>query len=305
MVKMTMQMRAIGYMIASTASFSLMNSFIRFVSGEIDTTVIVFWRNFMCVFLLLPFMLRMGYAQGNVKNAFRTGRISSHLARAAIGLVGMETWFHCVSILPLNQATALSYTAPLFTTLFAALYLHEQITKPRLIALIVGFLGAMVILRPSPEHFDIRALWVMFATSMWAIAGMLVKSLTRTEPAIRIVFYMSAFMSLFSLPVALFHWQWLSVHGWGVLLLIASASLGAQLFLARAYALAEVSSLMPYDFGRLIFTAIYAYILFGETSDLTSWIGAGIIIGAAILTSRSETRRKATMLASAPPQSEA
>ena len=298
MATLTTQHKAIVFMVASTAAFSLMNAFIRMVSGEIDTTVLVFWRNFMCVFLLLPFMLAMG------KGAFKTGRISSHMARAAVGIIGMETWFHSVSILPLNQATALSYTAPLFTTLFAAIYLHEKITRLRMIALIIGFLGAMVILRPDPEHFDVRALWVMFATSMWAVAGMLVKSLTRTEPALRIVFYMSVFMSLLSLPLALFHWQWPDPHQWAIMLLIAIASLGAQVFLARAYALAEVSSLMPYDFGRLIFTAIYAYILFGETSDLTSWIGAAIIIGSAIIITRRENRKKATEAALNPPQSE-
>lgn len=304
MRKLSPQHKAILFMIASTASFSLMNSFIRLISDDIDTTVIVFWRNFTCIFLLLPFMLHMGKKNGSTLSAFRTGRIDSHMARAAIGIIGMETWFHSVSILPLNQATALSYTAPLFTTVFAAVYLRERITKPRLIALGIGFLGAMIILRPDPEHFDIRALWVLFATSMWAVAGMLVKSLTRTEPALRIVFYMSVFMSMLAFPLALYHWQWPTLYMCGVMLLIAIASLGAQLFLTRAYSLAEVSSLMPYDFGRLIFTAIYAYILFNESSDLTSWIGASIIIGSAIIITRRENRLKATEAAKNPPQSE-
>lgn len=298
MAALTAQQRAILYMIASTASFSLMNVFINMIARDIDTTVIVFWRNFLCIFLLLPFMLRMG------EGAFGTGRLSRHVARASVGIVGMETWFHSVSILPLNQATALSYTAPLFTTLFAAVYLREKITKPRVIALIVGFLGAMVILRPDPDHFDIRALWVMFATSMWAIAGMLVKSLTRTEPPVRIVFYMSVFMSLLAFPLALFHWEWLAPRHWAFMGAIAVASLGAQLGLARAYMLAEVSSLMPYDFGRLLFTALYAYLLFGEVADATSWLGAAIIIGSAVLVTRREARQKATIAAQSPPQSE-
>ncbi len=303
MVPRSPQMKAILFMIASTASFSLMNAFIRLISDDIDTTVIVFWRNFLCIFLLLPFMLRLAPAEGK-KSGFATTRMRGHIARASIGIIGMETWFHSVSILPLNQATALSYTAPLFTTLFAAVYLREKITKPRLVALVIGFLGAMVILRPNPEHFDVRALWVLFATSMWAVAGMLVKSLTRTEPPVRIVFYMSLFMSMLALPLALFHWQWPSLYMWGVMLLIAGASLGAQLFLTRAYSLAEVSSLMPYDFGRLIFTALYAYILFGETSDATSWLGAAIIIGSAVIITRREARKKATITAKNPPQSE-
>lgn len=291
MKNLSQQHHAILFMVASTAAFSLMNAFIRLVSDDVPTTVLVFWRNFTCIFLLLPFILRMGTASDKLAG-FRTDRISSHIARAAVGIIGMETWFHAVSILPLNQATALSYTAPLFTTLFAAFYLKEHITRPRFIALIIGFFGAMIILRPSPEHFDVNALWVLFATSMWAIAGMLVKSLTRTEPAVRIVFFMSIFMSLFAFIPALLHWEWMTLYQCGVLLMIAIASLGAQLFLTRAYSLAEVSSLMPYDFGRLIFTAIYAYILFGETSDATAWIGAAIIIGSAIIITRRENRIK-------------
>jgi drug/metabolite transporter (DMT)-like permease len=277
--------RAILYMLASTASFSLMNACIRLISDDTDTTVIVFWRNFMCVLLLLPFMLAGG------KQAFVTRRMSRHVLRAGIGIIGMETWFHSVAILPLTQATALSYTAPLFTTIFAAVLLRERITSARILALIIGFLGAMVILRPDPEHFDVRGLWVIFATSMWALAGIQVKSLTRTEPVMRIVFYMSVFMSLLALTPALLHWQWFpDLYHWAAMVAIAVMSLAAQLFLARAYSLSEVSRLMPYDFGRLIFTSVYAWILFHEAADLTSWLGAAIIIVSAILITRHENR---------------
>ena len=266
-----------------------MNVFIREVSMHMHTTQIVFLRNFICIFLLLPFML-------HAQIGFKTAHLSAHFWRATIGIIGMETWFYCISILPLNQATALSYTAPLFTTLFAIFYLKERGSTARWLALIIGFIGAMIILHPDLAHFDKRALVVLFATSMWAVAGMMVKTLTRTEPALRIVFIMSVFMSLWALPLALYHWQHPNLHVWELIILIAMASVGAQWCLTKAYSLADVSSLTPYDFGRLIFTSIFAYIAFGETSDYTTWIGAGIIVASAAFIARYEYRHIARNL---------
>lgn len=296
MSRLSEQNKAIAFMILSTASFSLMNVFIRDLSADMHTTVIVFFRNFFCIFLLLPFLLQEGLA------SLRTQHLRSHMLRSAVGIIGMQTWFYCVAILPLNQATALSYTSPLFTTLFAALYLHEKLTRARLLALAIGFIGAMVILRPSPEHFDHRALYVLFATSMWGIAGIMVKTLTKTEPPLRIVFYMSCFMSLLALPPALYHWQWPGTGQLGSLLAIAVASLGAQLCLAHAFKRAEVASLMPYDFGRLIFTSLFAFIAFSELPDPISWIGAIIIVGSAAYLTRRESKRAAKQVP--PPVSE-
>lgn len=277
-------------MICSTACFSLMNVFIRMVSFDLHTTQIVFLRNALCIGLLAPFMVISG-------TGIKTQHMTAHFWRATIGIIGMETWFYCVAILPLNQATALSYTAPLFTTLFAIFYLKERGSMLRWLALFVGFIGAMIILRPDPAHFDSRALIVLFATSMWAVASMMVKTLTRTEPALRIVFIMSIFMSLWALPLALYHWRAPSLTDWGFLLIIACASVGAQWCLTKAYSLADVSSLTPYDFGRLIFTSLFAYIAFGETSTISTWIGASIIVASAACIARYELRTPAPGIA--------
>ena len=276
--------KAAAFMILSTAAFSLMNVFIRILADEMHTTVIVFLRNFICIFLLLPFVLRGGRAM------WQTERLRPHIWRSGVGIIGMQTWFYCVSVLPLNQATALSYTAPLFTTIFAAMYLGEKLTRPRLLALAIGFVGAMIILHPDPAHFDERALVVLFATAMWGIAGIMVKTLTKTEPPLRIVFYMSIFMSLFALPPAVWHWQTPTLAQAGLLLAIALSSLVAQLALTHAFKRAEVASLMPYDFGRLIFTSIFAWIAFSEPSEITSWLGAAIIIASAAYITRRENR---------------
>jgi drug/metabolite transporter (DMT)-like permease len=279
------QTRAILLMLASTACFSLMNILIRYASLDLHSTVIVFFRNVFCVVLLLPIMLSVH------GGGIRTDRPRGHFWRATVGIIGMQAWFYSLTILPLNQATALSYTSPLFSTLFAVLYLHEKASRTRWLALFVGFLGAMLILRPDPDNFDARALIVVFAATIWAVAGMLVKTLTLTEPPLRIVFLMSIIMSLWSLPPALYFWSPVALSDLVLLVGVAAVSIGAQWSLTKAYSLADVSSLMPFDFSRLVFTAILAYLAFGETSDYTTWIGAAIIVLSAAQAARLESRR--------------
>lgn len=275
---------AVCCMVASTAAFSAMNVCIRETSAELHTTVIVCLRNLLALALMLPFVLRRGTGM------LKTKRPMPHFWRATIGMVGMQGWFYSIATLPLNQATALSFTAPLFTSLFAVIFLKEQAGRTRWAALLAGFLGTLIILRPDPQQFEWNALVVMFTTAMWACAGMLVKSLTRSEPPLRIIFYMAFFMLLWSIPPAALHWSMPGAKSWGLLLLIAIFSTAAHWSLVKAYSLANVVQLMPFDFLRLIFTALLAYLVFHESSEPTTWAGALIIIGSAVFIARRDAK---------------
>jgi drug/metabolite transporter (DMT)-like permease len=275
---------AIFAMMASMLAFSCMNIVIRYAAESMHTSTIVFWRNLFSSCLLLPFMFRHG------AGAFRTTRGWSHFWRAAVGIIGMQSWFYCVATLPLNLATALSFSAPLFMSLFAVLFLRESSDMYRWGALVAGIIGVIIILQPDTEDFNLQSLIVLFATSMWAVAGMLVKSLTKTEPSIRILFYMAFFMTLLSFPMALPHWQWLNAYEFVLIMCIALASTAAHWCLVTAYSMADIVKLMPFDFSRLIFTAILAYVFFDETSTGAMWLGAGIIIAAAVAIAHRDAR---------------
>lgn len=275
---------AIAYIMISTAAFSAMNVGVRLASPELHATVIVTLRNLLTLVLVLPFVYR---TRGGL---LRTERLGAHAWRGCIGAIGMMTWTYALTIMPLTHATALSFTAPLFVTLFAILFLGEYADRGRLLALITGFCGTLVILRPSIEGFEWNALIVMFATSAWAVTSLFVKSLSRTEPALRMVFYMNFFMFLMAVPFGIMHWQWPSFYGWGVLLFIAASSLVMHFTMAKAYSLAPVVTLMPFDFTRLIITAFLAYLIFDETSDPLTWVGAAIIVASAALTARRDMR---------------
>ena len=276
---------AIITMMGSMLAFSVMNIGIRFASEDMHTTAIVFWRNLFSIFILLPFMLRSGL------DNFRTKRGWGHFWRSLFGILGMQCWFFCIATLPLNMATALSFSAPLFMSLFAIVFLREPSDLHRWGALLAGIAGVVIILKPGETDFDLQSLVVLIATSLWALAGMLVKTLTRTEPPLRIIFYMACFMTVLSFPMALPNWHWITLEDGLLIFFIAFTSTIAHWCLVSAYSLADIVKLMPFDFTRLIFTAILAYLFFDEVSGSETWIGAGIIIAAAVAIAHRDAKR--------------
>ncbi|MFZ4124818.1 MAG: DMT family transporter [Rickettsiales bacterium] len=282
---------AAALMITSCASFSLMNVFIRMGSETIHTTVLVFLRNLITVIVFIPWVIKDNF------QLVRTKRLGAHFWRATIGIIGMQSWFYCIATLPLTHATALSFTAPIFSTIFAVLLLKEKADIWRWTAMGMGFLGVLIILRPAGDDFSLLSLVVLFTTSMWAGASMLIKSLTDTESPLRIVFFMVLFMSIWSLPPALYYWQWPSLTVWFYLIVIACFAFCAQWSLAKAYSMANIVTLTPYDFSRLIFTSILAYFVFGESSDIYTWIGAAIIISSALINARRDAKSAAQTVA--------
>lgn len=276
-------LRAAGLMLLSTAGFSLMSVGVR-LAAPLDATLIVTLRNALTLVLLLPFVMPNRFA------LIRTTRLKDHMLRGSLGSIGMITWTYCLTVMPLAHATALSFTSPLFATLFAILFLKENASSARWLAMGVGFCGTLVILRPSPAGFEWHSLLVMGATSAWAITGLFVKSLSRTEPPVRIVFYMNLFMFFIALPFGLLHWQWPSLQQWLVLLGIACCSLLMHLTMARAYSLVTVVSLLPLDFTRMVYTSVLAWAVFGETSDGWTWVGAAIIVTSAALMARHDAK---------------
>ncbi len=282
----TAVIHAILFMIASMACFSMMNICIRYASFDMHTTQIVFLRNLFAILLLLPWVCRQGVSSLHTEHGWK------HFWRGTIGVLGMQTWFYCIAVMPLNEATALSFTAPIFTTLFAILFLGERAGMHRWGAVLCGFIGSMIIIRPDSGNIDENAFAVLFATSMWAIAGMLVKSLTATEPPNRIVFYMSLFMALWSLPAAIWFWQTPDIEMLALILAVAITSTVAHLCLVNAYARSDITILTPFEFFRLIFTAILAYIAFHETADIWTWLGGAVIVASTAYIARREALAK-------------
>jgi len=278
------RMKGILWMIASCLFSALMMAMVRYLCIRFHPFQVVFFRNFFSLILFIPWLYKNGTA------GVRTAKLPQYSVRAISGVIAMFMWFYALSRVPLSQATALSFSAPLFTTLAAVILLKEKTTIYRIAALAAGFLGTLIILRPGFSGFNYISLFVLFAAIFWSVSSLLIKSLTRTESPTVIVFYMTAMMTPLSFLPALLHWQTPQITDLLSLLLLGIVSTIFQLSLSRAFAKADLTAILPFDFLRLIFTAIIAYIAFAEIIDGWTIIGGVIILSSTIYVAYKESR---------------
>ena len=275
-------MRGALYMTVAALIFSIMNYLVRLAAEELEPMQIAFFRNLFALAFMLPWLTRVGFA------GLATRRLKTHFTRACLGLGAMVCWFYAVALLPLAEAVSLNFTVPLFATAGAAIFLGETVRARRWTATGVGFLGVLVILRPGfAETTAITALPIVAALFM-AASSLFVKSLSRTESASVVVFYMNLFLTPLSLVPALFVWRTPSWEAMGILIMLGSLAALAHIALTRSYASADASAVMPFDYMRLPFVAVIAFLAFGELPDLWTWVGAGIIAASAIYIAHRE-----------------
>jgi drug/metabolite transporter (DMT)-like permease len=267
--------KAAGLMLLSTTFFGLMAVVIRLASNAgIATVEIAFFRNFFGLLALLPFLHRGGPA------IFRTQQLPRYLVRCAIGVASMLCGFWAIGHLPMAQAISLAYSAPLFVTIFAVIWLGEVVRRRRWTAVVLGFIGVMVIVRPGTEGFTAGSLVAVLAAVLSSVVAIQIKQLSRVDAPDTIVFYTYVFWVPLSLVPALFAWQWPQGIAWLWLAGIGILGTGGQLFWTRALKLGEVSALTPISFMQLPLVTVLAWVLFDEVISRWTVIGALIIFGA-------------------------
>jgi len=268
-------LRGMLWMLAATFLFVLMHGAIRNIANEIDPFEIAFIRNLFGLIFLAPVFLRHGMAP------LRTWNFRMHFWRAVINLINMVAFYFGLSLTPLAEATALNFTAPLFATLLATVFLGETFRIRRTVALAVGFAGAIIILRPGVEAINPGALFVIFAAVLWGGIMIMIKLMARTDSSLTITVWVLILMTVMSFPPALFVWQTPTATQFGWLAFIAVTGTIGQLMLAQALKEAEATSIMPIDFFRLIWAAVIGYFAFAEIPDIFTWTGGIMIFGSA------------------------
>jgi len=271
-------------MILAGASFAAMTAVIRHQTSEMNPFQVAFFRNLFGLMFMLPWFWRSGLA------GLKTKRLGLHGFRAAVGLIAMSCWFVAVSMMPVAEATALSFTAPLFATIGAALFLGETVRARRWAATAIGFLGALVILRPGEMELGLPAALVLVASAFMSMAALTVKTLSRTEKASAIVLYMGLIMTPLSLLPALYFWMPPAPMDWLWFVTLGLFATVGQLSMVRAFASTDISAVLPFDFFRLIFAAILGYLVFAEQPDRWTWVGAAIIFSATLYTAHREVK---------------
>jgi len=267
-------LRAALLMLGSTLAFGLMAIAIRYATRYVPTQEVAFFRNAFGLLALLPMLIRPGSAP------LRTQQLSRYFLRSAIGLASMLCAFWAIGHLPISQAISLSYSTPLFVTIAAVLWLGETVRLRRWAAVIIGFIGVLIIVRPGSTSFTPGTLVAVGAAVLSSLVAIQIKQLTRVDSADTVVFYTYVFWVPLSLVPALFVWVWPTGLAW--VWLVATGVLGTlgQLLWTRALRLGEVSALTPISFMQLPLVSLLGWLLFNETLDRWTVIGAAIILGA-------------------------
>ncbi len=280
-------------MLASTAFFGLMAVVIRLASATLPTFEIAFFRNLFGLLALLPILLHGGAT-------LRTQQLPRYLLRSVIGIGSMLAGFWAIGHLPLSQAISLSYSTPLFVTIAAVVWLGEQVRWRRWAAVIIGFIGVLIIVRPGSSSFTAGSLVAVAAALLSAVVAIQIKQLSRVDPADTIVFYTYLFWVPLSLIPALFVWQWPHGTTWLWLACIGLFGTGGQLLWTRALRLGEVSALTPISFMQLPIVAVAGYLLFDESISRWTVLGAAIIFAANAYIAHREVTLSRSSATSAP-----
>ncbi len=261
-----------------------MTVLVRQLSEDYSSFEILFFRNLVSVCILLPLAMRSGLS------TLKTQRLPLHSLRALLSYIGVLLLFYGIANIPLPDVTALSFTQPLFVVVLAALILKESVTAARWLAVLTGFAGLLVIVRPGIVAIEVATLLVMLSAFSYAVSNICVKRLMTTDTANQSVFYFNLLMLPIALVPALFFWVTPPLEDLPIFIAIGVNGTIAVYAYARSFTLADASAVMPFDFLRMPMAAAAAYLLFSESGDFWTWVGAGIIFASSYALARSSSK---------------
>ena len=267
---------------ASALSFTLMTVLIREVAVEIHPFEIAFFRAVTNLLLMVPFVIRNGI------EVFQSENHKAYAGRGVMGLIFLMTYFSGAALIPVSDSQALIFSSPLWASLLAVYFLSEKLKLSRVTALTIGFCGALIILRPGFDMVDFGAGLVLIASIANAASNVLVKFTTRTDHPDKAVLFLMIYVTPLILIPALFVWVIPTWSQLGLMIAIGFFATLNQRFLSRAFASADATAILPFDFVRLPFAALMGWLVFAETPDMWVWFGGALIFGASIYIARKE-----------------
>lgn len=272
------------WMVLAGAVFSLTFTVIRILGDSLSVFELVFLRNLFGFLVFIPFLMRAGTEN------LRPVKPLLLSARAVAQVAALSTWYFGLLVTPLAAATALGLVEPIFMALLAVWVLKEKSSPARWLAVIAGFAGSLIIIRPGFTDISLGGLSVILSALFWAIFVLLGKMLTRHSSALVVTAYPTALVVPIALIPALFDWQWPTPPQWGLLVLAGGLSSFANWCLARAFQVGEVTAVSPIAFTRLIFSALLGFFIFAEVPELWVWVGGALIVAAGTYLARIEAR---------------
>ncbi|MDJ0942946.1 MAG: DMT family transporter [Kiloniellales bacterium] len=270
-------LEGIGLIALAMALLSAMDAVVKWLSADYSTIQLMFFRSVFAFLPLAPLVLRSGWA-----GALHTRRLGSHALRSVFGLSALGCFFWSLALLPLADATAITFAAPLFVTALSQPLLGEVVRARRWTAVGVGFIGVLVMVQPGVGVFQPAALLPLAAALFLALMVIQVRKLTRTESNITIVLYYTIISTLVTGLVVPFYWVTPDLADLLLLAMVGVLGGTGQLVLTAAYRRTEASILAPFDYTAMVWAVLFGFLVWGELPAQNIWLGVAVVIASGI-----------------------
>ena len=275
--------------IGATFFGSFMGACVKLLSDDLHPVIICFYRCLMGLIIITPFIIKNNF------QALQTDNMRLQILRALINIISMICWFTAIGMMHLEKATALGFTTPLFTTVLAVIVLGEVIRFHRTAALLLGFIGILIIIRPGYMPFEFGTILMLIASFSFSFVLIFVKKLSATDSSLTIIFYHLLYMTPAFFILSLFYWQSINYNQLVIFSLMGASGLLSHWCLAQAFKMSDTTFVMPLQFTKLIWASLIGLFMFAEQPDIWTWVGGIIIfISVVYITYREAFRKKGT-----------
>jgi len=282
-------MKGAVVLMLAAAGFALMTALIKLAGSRLHVTQILFLRQIGMIVMLLPFLVK------NFPDSLRTQRLKLQLIRLMFALVAMLFGFTAIIHMPLADATAIGFAKSFFVTIFAVLILHETVGVYRWSAVVVGFVGVLIMLQPGTDVFSIYSVYALIGSAAAGVVMVVIRLLSRSEAPASILTYQAVGVAIAMAIPAFLYWQAPTPREWAIIVAIGFVSYFAQKANIYAYKWGEASLLASLDYARLLYATILGFFLFDQLPGLYTWLGALLIVCASIYTVHREARRNQSL----------
>ncbi len=293
MAPLQANIKALFWMLGSIASFLVMAVAGRATTSTLDVFQVMEMRSIIGIFILLPLVFR----EGGI-STMRTRRPLQHIGRNVVHYAGQYAWLYALTLIPLAELISIEFTTPIWTAMLAVIFLGERLSRARIAAIALGIIGVVVIVRPGVERVDPGHIIMLAGAVAFGISVVMVKSLTRTESVVRIIFWMLIIQSVIGLVPAIETWKNPPIALWPWIVLISFTGMSSHFCMARALSLADATAVMPIDFLRVPLSALIGWLLYSEGIDLYTALGAALILGGNLLNLQRRKPKPAEIAAS-------
>ena len=275
--------------IGATFFGSFMGACVKLLSDDLHPVIICFYRCLMGLIIITPFIIKNNF------QALQTDNMRLQILRALINIISMICWFTAIGMMHLEKATALGFTTPLFTTVLAVIVLGEVIRFHRTAALLLGFIGILIIIRPGYVPFEFGTVLMLIASFSFSFVLIFVKKLSATDSSLTIIFYHLLYMTPAFFILSLFYWENINLNQLIIFSLMGASGLLSHWCLAQAFKMSDTTFVMPLQFTKLIWASLIGLFIFSEEPDILTWVGGVIIfISVVYITYREAFKKKGT-----------